>query len=115
MKNGTRFPKSVKIQGTKNIHDYYDLISQTGPLCTTTDKDNECLTDENQTFNVQYDRYKGFRIVLNGEDSRNTYQLCIYRFEIYGSFYNPITCKKFYFFDVIKFILIDICNFFLIK
>ena len=76
-----RFPLKTIVQGTKNTRDYYDLTT-TGPFCSAPSGD--CGKIESIDVDIDFNSYKGFKIILDGKDSRQTTQLCIGQFEIFG-------------------------------
>ena len=84
---GVRFPLSTRLKGTKNGKTYFTLIEDSGPFCTERDNQNQCKEDTYKYFNFNMDKFKGFRIEMNGKDSKDSHQLCIGRIEIYGDFF----------------------------
>ena len=76
-----RFPLKTIVQGTKNTRDYYNLTT-TGPFCSTSYGD--CGKIESIDVDIDFNSYKGFKIILDGKDSGKTTQMCIGQFEIFG-------------------------------
>ena len=91
---GYRYPKSVRIQGTQNFVDYFDIVQNSPALCTVPDSYNQCNWVENVSVSILKNRYRGFKIYMNGADSIGTTQLCIGHFEVLGSLIHKCSSKR---------------------
>ena len=97
---GYRYPMKIDIQGTGDRQNFVHLAHETAAhICSTysTNPTVDCLNATSMKVKIPKDVYKGFKIVLDGNDIQGTYQLCIGKFEIYGSFVKERnTCKQRY-------------------
>ena len=95
---GFRYPLKIDIQGTGDRVNFVHLAYETADnICSSysTKPNVECGSVTPLIVKIPKDVYKGFKIVLVGKDNRNTEQLCIGKFEIFGSFVKEkITCYQ---------------------
>ena len=90
-----RFPTSIIIQGTDDLNHFHDILPPTDEVFCNKTVSGECLVSKAYTFPIPIRLYRGFKILLNGQDSKGTSQLCIGKFEIEGLFVKkPFTCRQ---------------------
>ena len=97
---GYRYPMKIDIQGTGDRQNFYHLANETGDhLCSSysTNTISDCQVKTSLKIKIPKDVYKGFKIILDGKDNRDSYQLCIGEFEVYGTFVKErMTCNQNY-------------------
>ena len=82
---GTRYPKSIKIQGINEKNQFIDVASNlTQNFCSSKGPENDCAENTLTTIEIPVQLYKGFKISLIGKDNRDSTQLCVGQIEIEG-------------------------------
>ena len=86
---GYRYPLKISIQGTGDRTNFVHLVYETADnICKSysTQPKIDCLETTTTRIKIPKDVYKGFRVALADKDIQGTYQICIWKIEIYGSF-----------------------------